>query len=83
MGVKRTDVSPRYETMKQAAKDYLLTLDEAVVAPAEKLAQYEKKLAEGIGPYADNPAFQAFLELKYQAKLGARQRQNGDTETKH
>jgi predicted ATP-binding protein involved in virulence len=83
MGVKRTDVSPRYETMKQVAKDYLLTLDEAVVAPAEKLAQYEKKLAEGIGPYADNPAFQAFLELKHQAKLGGRRRQNGETGTEH
>ena len=83
MGVKRTDVSPRYETMKQVAKDYLLTLDEAAVAPAEKLAQYEKKLAEGIGPYADNPAFQAFLELKHEAKLGARLPQNDRPETAH
>jgi len=80
MGVPRTDVSPRYEAMRLAAKDYLMTLDEAAAAPEEKLAQYEEKLAEGLGPYADDPAFQAFLELKREAKLGGRHHANG-TET--
>lgn len=71
MGVERPDVGQRYEAMVAAAKDYLVTLDEAAKAPAEKLAEYEKKLADRIAPYADNPAFQAFLELKHVARLGA------------
>jgi len=70
MGVDRPDVGQRYEEMVTAAKDYLVTLDEAKRAPADKLAEFEKKLANRIAPYADNPAFQAFLELKHAAKLG-------------
>jgi predicted ATP-binding protein involved in virulence len=70
MDVPRPDVGQRYEAMVAAAKDYLVTLDEAEKAPADKLAEYEKRLAETIAPYADNPAFQAFLELKHAAKLG-------------
>jgi predicted ATP-binding protein involved in virulence len=52
MGVERPDVGERYEAMVSAAKDYLLMLDEAAKAPAEKLAKYERKLAERIAPYA-------------------------------
>lgn len=70
MGVARPDLGQRYEQMVAAAKDYLVTLDEAALAPAEKLAEYERRLAERVAPYADNPAFQAFLELKHAAKLG-------------
>lgn len=70
MGVERPDVGQRYEQMVDAAKGYLLTLDEAKKAPADTLAEYEKQLAARIAPYADNPAFQAFLELKHAAKLG-------------
>jgi predicted ATP-binding protein involved in virulence len=71
MGVERPDVGQRYEQMVAAAKDYLETLEEAAKAPADKLAEYENKLAARVAPYADNPAFQAFLELKHAAKLGA------------
>lgn len=77
MGVERPEVSERYEAMVDAAKDYLVTLDEAAKAPAEKLADFEKKLADRIAPYADNPAFQAFLEMKHAARLGANQADNG------
>ncbi len=70
MGVDRPDVGQRYEQMVTAAKDYLVTLDEAAQAPSDKLAEFEEKLADRIAPYADNPAFQAFLELKHAAKLG-------------
>jgi predicted ATP-binding protein involved in virulence len=72
MGVERPEVSPRYRAMVDAAKDYLTTLDEAAKAPAEKLRDYVEKLAEDVAPYADNPAFQAFLELKRETKLGDR-----------
>lgn len=70
MGIPNPQVSLRYETMKGAAKRYLETLDEAAMSPAEKLAGYKEQLAQGIGPYASNPAFQAFLERKRIVKLG-------------
>lgn len=70
MGVVNPQFSLRYEDMKGVAKQYLQTLDEAALAPAAKLAEFKERLAEAIAPYADNPAFQAFLEMKRAAKLG-------------
>lgn len=70
MEVPRPDTSERYQTMKTAAHSYLELLEEAAGLPADKLEDYKQKLAEGIGPYADNPAFQAFLEMKRAVKLG-------------
>lgn len=71
MGVSNTEVSQEYENMKQVAKHYLETLEEAAMAPADKQAEYQRRLAEAIAPYAHNPAYQAFLEMKRVAKLGA------------
>jgi predicted ATP-binding protein involved in virulence len=82
MGVDRPDVGERYKQMVDAAKNYLLTLEEAATAPENKLADFEQKLAAGIAPYADNPAFQAFLELKHAAKLGGN-RANAGQQAKH
>ncbi len=76
MGVERPEVSPVYRQQVAAAKDFLLTLEEAALAPEEKLQQYLDRLSEGIDEFADNPAYQAFLELKREAKLAARS-QNG------
>jgi len=70
MGAGNTQVSSRYEQMNSAAKHYLETLEQASQAPEEKLSAYKDRLAETIAPYADNPAFQAFLEMKRAAKLG-------------
>jgi predicted ATP-binding protein involved in virulence len=70
MGVEQPEVSPRYLEMKEAAREYLTTLDEAVADPTEPLETYEARLAENIKPYADNPAFQAFLEMRRVATLG-------------
>jgi predicted ATP-binding protein involved in virulence len=70
MGVTNPQVSLRYEEMKDTAKNYLELLEEAAMAPEKKLEAYKAKLAEAIAPYADNPAFQAFLEMKHAAKLG-------------
>jgi predicted ATP-binding protein involved in virulence len=83
MGVERPDVSPRYTTMKGVAKDYLLMLEEADKTPDGRLKDFEAKLAESIEPYADNPAFQAFLELKREGKLGRRKEENGGTMQTH
>lgn len=70
MGVANPQVSLRYETMKGVARRYLETLEEAALAPPEKLAAYKERLGKSIAPFADNPAFQAFLEMKRAAKLG-------------
>lgn len=74
MGVERPEVSPMYRQQVAAAKDFLLTLEEAAIAPEEKLKQYLDRLSQGIDEFADNPAYQAFLELKREAKIGARSR---------
>ena len=70
MGVDRPDVSLRYQSMKQVARSYLELLEEAHLTPEEKLADFKERLASSIGPYADNPAFQAFLEMHRALKLG-------------
>lgn len=53
-----------------------MLLEEAAKSPEAELAQFEERLASGIAPFADNPAFQAFLELKREGKLGLRTREN-------
>ena len=70
MGIPNPQVSWRYEKMKGAAKHYLEELELAAKTPEEKLAKFKERLANTIAPYADNPAFQAFLEMKRTAKLG-------------
>lgn len=70
MGVKRPDVGERYEEMRAVARTYLETINEAELTPEDKLTEYRKRLAESIQPYSDNPAFQAFLEMKLATKLG-------------
>ncbi len=69
MNVPRPDVSQRYDDMVTAAKSYLMQLEEVDKTPHEKLAEFEVALAKRIAPYADNPAFQAYLELKREGKL--------------
>ncbi|MCP5199069.1 MAG: AAA family ATPase [Gammaproteobacteria bacterium] len=68
--ITNPETSLRYEQMKNVAKDYLETLDVAARAPEEQLADFKRQLSEAVKPYADNPAFQAFLEMKRVAKLG-------------
>lgn len=69
-GVRNPRVGARYEEMKGVARHYLETLEEATRAPEDKLEEYKARLAGALAPYADNPAFQAFLEMKRAAKLG-------------
>lgn len=70
MHIQNPATSLRYEEMKNVATDYLRTVDEASSAPPEQLDDFKERLSQSIAPYADNPAFQAFLELKRAAKLG-------------
>ena len=69
-GLSDTSVSTRYAAMKDSAKRYLGLLEEAQRSPEQTLAQYKQQLADTISPFADNPAFQAFLELQRVATLG-------------
>lgn len=62
--VANPEVSLRYEAMRGAARNYLETLDSSSLVPAERLEAFKQRLADSIKPYADNPAFQAFLEMK-------------------
>lgn len=70
MNVPHPEVSPRYQEMVSVAKNYLTQLEEAKQQPPEKLAAFKMRLAAAIAPYADNPAYQAFLEMKRVAALG-------------
>jgi predicted ATP-binding protein involved in virulence len=72
-GIQHIDnpqTSLRYAEMHDVAKRYLDTVESAATAPAEQLAEFKNELAETLKPYADNPAFQAFLEMKRVAQLG-------------
>jgi predicted ATP-binding protein involved in virulence len=70
MGVDNAEVSPRYQAMVGVAHDYLSALDKAAVYLDEPLETFKERLAEQIAPYADNPAFQAYLERKQAVALG-------------
>ena len=70
MQINDPDVSNRYADMKSVALEYLMELEKSKKAPIEKLDDFKKKLAEKISPYADNPAYQAFLEMKRIVALG-------------
>jgi predicted ATP-binding protein involved in virulence len=69
-GVPDTSVSARYGEMKETAMNYLQTLDDTSLSPEEKSQAFRGQLAEAISPFADNPAFQALLELQRVARLG-------------
>ena len=70
MGIAEPDTSRRYGEMRSVARHYLEQLEHADLSAQEKLSQFKDALAEQIAPFADNPAYQAFLEMKRVAKLG-------------
>lgn len=63
-------MSARYAEMKETAKNYLELLDQASQSPEAVSAAFKDRLAEAVSPFADNPAFQALLELQRVARLG-------------
>jgi hypothetical protein len=69
-GVPDTSASVRYSEMKETAMNYLRLLDDPTLSPEEKSRAFKGQLAEAVSPFADNPAFQAFLELQRLARLG-------------
>jgi hypothetical protein len=71
MGVPAPELGLRYQTMRDTARAYLEDLAAAPAKPGAKLEAFRKRLAERVAPYADNPAFQALLEMQRAAKLGS------------
>jgi predicted ATP-binding protein involved in virulence len=69
-GVPDTSVSARYAEMKVTAKNYLQLLEDTTLSPADKSDVFKDQLVDAISPFADNPAFQALLELQRVARLG-------------
>jgi predicted ATP-binding protein involved in virulence len=71
MGIKNHQVSERYLDMLDTAKEYfeLLELAKSERKPAE-LLKLRKKLRSLSSPYAENPAYQAYLEMHGNLKLG-------------
>ena len=71
MRVEETGVAAHYREMVDVAKRYLMGLEQAPLDDEEKLEAFKQRLADQIEPYADNPAFQAFLEMERVAALGS------------
>ncbi len=69
-GVPDTSVSARYAEMKDTAKNYLQLLEDTTLSPVDKSDAFKDQLVDTISPFADNPAFQALLELQRVARLG-------------
>jgi predicted ATP-binding protein involved in virulence len=70
MGIEDPQVSPRYIAMLDAAKAYFIALQEGSKATGAQRGALKRKLNSLAAPYTDNPAFQAFLELKKSHILG-------------
>lgn len=64
MGVTSPDVSPRYLEMLDAARKYFTTLESSSKKTGAQRAALKRKLNRLVRPYADNPAYQALLELE-------------------
>jgi predicted ATP-binding protein involved in virulence len=67
MGVDSPEMSPRYSKMMEAAKEYFQLLEEGKSANEARKAELKQRLEQLTAPYADNPAYQAFLEQKRRA----------------
>ncbi len=70
MDIKNPQVSKRYLEMLTVAKEYYTLLGEAKPDTVQKRAELKVKLQALSSPYARNPAFQAFLDMKTTAALG-------------
>lgn len=70
MGVEHAEVSERYLRMKSTARAFMEALEASDLSEREQYEAFQRRLAEDVAPYADNPAYQAFLEMKLAAKAG-------------
>jgi len=66
-----TQTGRRYIQMLEAAKDYLRALESTSRSSRREINRLRSKLNKLSAGYARNPAYQAFLELKTDARLGS------------
>lgn len=64
MRVDHAEVSGRYKEMKDTARRLLEDMEQHDLSDEAKFEKFQKRLAEETSPFADNPAYQAFLEMK-------------------
>lgn len=64
MGVDMPETSPRFAEMKDVAKKYFELLEQGKDADEKQKQDLKSKLEAMTAPYADNPAYVAFLEQK-------------------
>lgn len=71
MGIEDPTVAPRYTEMLDVAKEYFQALEgfDAAQLSAHQRGALKRKLNKLTRPYADNPAYQAFLELQRVKKM--------------
>jgi len=67
MGIHDSDVSRRYSEMKDTARKVLEEIEEKRPIPPEAFSEFKANLADATAQYADNPAYQAFLEMQLAA----------------
>jgi len=70
MGIESPQVSVRYLEMLDTAKEYFHLLETATTANDAEREVLKKRLKSLSRHYADNPAYQAYLEIHGQLKLG-------------
>jgi predicted ATP-binding protein involved in virulence len=63
-GVDIPQQSRRFMDMKKAAEEYYAVLKQIPAASEEEKHRLREKLDELLMPYSDDPAYQAFLEIK-------------------
>jgi len=63
MGIENPRTTPRYCQMLDVAKNYFALPEKAEGASSADLEGLKKQLDTLSSPYADNPAYQAFLEI--------------------
>jgi len=68
MGVDNAETSARYAEMKNTARAFLEDMDRRNLSRTERFEEFKYRMAQAIAPYADNPAYQAYLEMKLAAK---------------
>ena len=68
MGVNHAETSQRYSEMKNTARAFLEEMDRQHLSSVQRFEAFKERMAEAIAPFADNPAYQAYLEMKLSKK---------------
>ena len=71
MGIEDHQVSKRYLQMLDTAKEYFRVLEQADQSNPTNQVALRNRLRELSHKYADNPAYQAYLEMHGQLRLGS------------